>query len=186
VTGACPLSAPQLLGIRRGPAAVLVPVDRELSSCRVSSARVAPATRSLRWAPCVLMQSSTLGGLERDPNLGHQPRGQLTGVRSYRVGVYRIVYEPRDDRPSASSPSGTAAIAFGRSSPFPTVVMFHGRPVSPIPGYESKVREHWAGGRRAARPGASRSTGEGSDRRAPRATCRRAIRFVAQGGSRRS
>ena len=39
-----------------------------------------------------------LGELERDPNLGHQLRGRLTGLRSYRVGVYRIIYELRDDR----------------------------------------------------------------------------------------
>lgn len=39
-----------------------------------------------------------LGELERDPRLGHELRGRLTGLRSYRVGVYRIVYELRDDR----------------------------------------------------------------------------------------
>ncbi len=39
-----------------------------------------------------------LGELERDPHLGHQLRGRLTGLRSYRVGVYRIIYELRDDR----------------------------------------------------------------------------------------
>ena len=37
-----------------------------------------------------------LGELERDPNLGHQLRGRLTGLRSYRVGVYRIIDELRD------------------------------------------------------------------------------------------
>jgi mRNA interferase RelE/StbE len=39
-----------------------------------------------------------LGELERDPNLGHHLRGRLTGLRSYRVGVYRIIYEFRADR----------------------------------------------------------------------------------------
>ena len=39
-----------------------------------------------------------LGELERDPHLGHQLRGRLTGLRSYRVGIYRIIYELRDDR----------------------------------------------------------------------------------------
>lgn len=39
-----------------------------------------------------------LGALERDPRLGHQLRGRLTGLRSYRVGVYRIIYELRDDK----------------------------------------------------------------------------------------
>jgi mRNA interferase RelE/StbE len=37
-----------------------------------------------------------LGELEREPEIGHQLRGRLTGLRSYRVGVYRIVYELRD------------------------------------------------------------------------------------------
>ena len=39
-----------------------------------------------------------LGELERDPRLGHLLRGRLTGLRSYRVGVYRIIYELRDDK----------------------------------------------------------------------------------------
>lgn len=34
--------------------------------------------------------------LERDPIAGHALRGRLTGLRSYRVGAYRIVYELRD------------------------------------------------------------------------------------------
>ena len=38
-----------------------------------------------------------LGELLRDPRRGHQLRGRLTGLRSYRVGVYRIIYELRDD-----------------------------------------------------------------------------------------
>jgi mRNA interferase RelE/StbE len=37
-----------------------------------------------------------LGELERDPLAGHVLRGRLTGLRSYRVGVYRIIYELRD------------------------------------------------------------------------------------------
>jgi mRNA interferase RelE/StbE len=39
-----------------------------------------------------------LGELERDPHLGRELRGRLAGLRSYRVGVYRIIYELRDDR----------------------------------------------------------------------------------------
>lgn len=39
-----------------------------------------------------------LGELERDPHLGHQLRGRLTGLRSYRVGIYRIIYALRDDK----------------------------------------------------------------------------------------
>ena len=39
-----------------------------------------------------------LGALERDPTAGHALRGRLTGLRSYRVGAYRIIYELRDPR----------------------------------------------------------------------------------------
>jgi mRNA interferase RelE/StbE len=39
-----------------------------------------------------------LGELERDPNLGHRLRGRLRGLRSYGVGVYRIIYELRDEK----------------------------------------------------------------------------------------
>lgn len=37
-----------------------------------------------------------LGELERDSEVGHELRGRLRGLRSYRVGVYRIIYEVRD------------------------------------------------------------------------------------------
>ncbi len=37
-----------------------------------------------------------LGELERDPEAGHRLRGRLTGLRSYRVGAYRIIYELHD------------------------------------------------------------------------------------------
>jgi mRNA-degrading endonuclease RelE of RelBE toxin-antitoxin system len=37
-----------------------------------------------------------LGELERDPLAGHALRGRLSGLRSYRVGVYRIIYQLRD------------------------------------------------------------------------------------------
>ena len=30
--------------------------------------------------------------------MGHHLRGRLTGLRSYRVGVYRIIYELRFDK----------------------------------------------------------------------------------------
>jgi mRNA interferase RelE/StbE len=38
-----------------------------------------------------------LAELERDPHVGHELRGRLAGLRSYRVGVYRIIYEFRGD-----------------------------------------------------------------------------------------
>jgi mRNA interferase RelE/StbE len=34
--------------------------------------------------------------LERDPDAGYELRGRLSGLWSYRVGAYRIVYERRD------------------------------------------------------------------------------------------
>ncbi|MGH3441102.1 MAG: type II toxin-antitoxin system RelE family toxin [Nitriliruptorales bacterium] len=38
-----------------------------------------------------------LAGLERDPYAGHRLRGRLSGLWSYRVGVYRIIYEIKDE-----------------------------------------------------------------------------------------
>ena len=38
-----------------------------------------------------------LGLLERDPEAGHLLRGRLRGLRSLRVGAYRIVYQLADD-----------------------------------------------------------------------------------------
>ena len=59
------------------------------------TAREALASLDFLRADAVL---DALGGLERDPRLGHELRGRLTGLRSYRVGVYRIIYELRDGR----------------------------------------------------------------------------------------
>jgi mRNA interferase RelE/StbE len=59
------------------------------------TARESLATLDYLRADAVL---DALGELERDPRLGHELRGRLTGLRSYRVGVYRIIYELRDDR----------------------------------------------------------------------------------------
>ncbi len=59
------------------------------------TAREALAALDFLLADAVL---DALGELERDPHLGHQLRGRLTGLRSYRVGIYRIIYELRDDK----------------------------------------------------------------------------------------
>jgi mRNA interferase RelE/StbE len=59
------------------------------------TARQALAALDYLRADAVL---DALGELERDPLLGHELRGRLAGLRSYRVGVYRIIYELRDDR----------------------------------------------------------------------------------------
>jgi mRNA interferase RelE/StbE len=38
-----------------------------------------------------------LGLLEREPDAGHELRGRLRGLRSLRVGSYRVIYELVDD-----------------------------------------------------------------------------------------
>jgi mRNA interferase RelE/StbE len=58
------------------------------------TAREALAALDYQRANAVL---DALGELEHEPYVGHQLRGRLTGLRSYRVGVYRIIYELRDD-----------------------------------------------------------------------------------------
>jgi mRNA interferase RelE/StbE len=63
------------------------------------TAREALAALTFMLADAVL---DALGELERDPHLGHQLRGRLTGLRSYRIGVYRIIYELRDDKDDKS------------------------------------------------------------------------------------
>lgn len=35
--------------------------------------------------------------LEREPEVGHPLRGRLRGLRSLRVGTYRIIYQLGDD-----------------------------------------------------------------------------------------
>lgn len=61
---------------------------------------VARATRqqllALDW-PLVDAVEDALGLPERDPYIGHALRGRLTGLRSLRVGTYRIVYQLSDD-----------------------------------------------------------------------------------------
>jgi mRNA interferase RelE/StbE len=39
-----------------------------------------------------------LGLLEREPEAGHLLRGRLRGLRSLRVGTYRIIYQLDDDQ----------------------------------------------------------------------------------------
>ncbi len=57
------------------------------------SAREALASLDFLLADAIM---DALGELERDPDVGHELRGRLSGLRSYRVGAYRIVYELRD------------------------------------------------------------------------------------------
>lgn len=64
-------------------------------------ARVVLARRARRellelgW-PRIDAIEQALGQLERDPHAGHTLRGRLRGLRSLRVGSYRIVYQVTD------------------------------------------------------------------------------------------
>ncbi len=46
----------------------------------------------LEW-PLIDAVEDALGLLERDPHVGHALRGRLHGLRSLRVGTYRIIYQ---------------------------------------------------------------------------------------------
>ena len=50
----------------------------------------------LGW-PLIDAVGDALGFLERDPYSGHALRGRLQGLRSLRVGTYRIIYQLTDD-----------------------------------------------------------------------------------------
>lgn len=59
---------------------------------RVVLARgVRAALLGLDW-PLIDAVEDALGLLERDPRAGHALHGRLTGLRSLRVGAYRIIY----------------------------------------------------------------------------------------------
>ncbi len=58
------------------------------------AARDALAAMGFLLADAIL---DAVSELERDPQVGHRLRGRLTGLRSHRVGIYRIIYELRDD-----------------------------------------------------------------------------------------
>jgi mRNA interferase RelE/StbE len=50
----------------------------------------------LAW-PVIDAVEDGLGQLEREPLAGHALRGRLRGLRSLRVGSYRIVYQLTDN-----------------------------------------------------------------------------------------
>jgi mRNA interferase RelE/StbE len=50
----------------------------------------------LGW-PLIDAIEDSLGLLERDPFAGHPLRGRLRGLRSLRVGTYRILYQVTDE-----------------------------------------------------------------------------------------
>jgi mRNA-degrading endonuclease RelE of RelBE toxin-antitoxin system len=51
---------------------------------------------ALDW-PLIDVVENALGLLERDPYIGHALRGRLQGLRSLRVGTYRIICQLSDD-----------------------------------------------------------------------------------------
>ena len=59
------------------------------------TARAALATLDFLLAEAVL---DAVGVLERDPEAGHELRGRLRGLRSYRVGAYRVIYQLEDEK----------------------------------------------------------------------------------------
>ncbi len=58
----------------------------------VLARRVRQELLALDW-PLIDAIDDALGLLERDPHAGHALRGRLRGLRSLRVGTYRIIYQ---------------------------------------------------------------------------------------------
>ena len=54
------------------------------------------AMLELDW-PLIDAIDEALGLLEREPHSGHELRGRLRGLRSLRVGAFRIIYQLADD-----------------------------------------------------------------------------------------
>jgi mRNA interferase RelE/StbE len=58
----------------------------------VLARRVREELLELDW-PLIDAVENALGLLEREPDSGHALRGRLRGLRSLRVGAYRIIYQ---------------------------------------------------------------------------------------------
>jgi len=58
----------------------------------VLARRVRQELLDLDW-PLIDAVEDALGLLEREPDSGHALRGRLRGLRSLRVGAYRIIYQ---------------------------------------------------------------------------------------------
>jgi mRNA interferase RelE/StbE len=70
----------------------------------------------LDW-PLIDAAEDALGLLERQPQAGHELRGRLRGLRSLRVGTYRIIYQlANDDRTVSIAAIRHRSIAY-RSDP---------------------------------------------------------------------
>jgi mRNA interferase RelE/StbE len=64
-------------------------------ACVVLARRARLELLALDWALIDAIEDA-LGLLERDPYSGHALQGRLRGLRSLRVGAYRIVYQVTD------------------------------------------------------------------------------------------
>jgi mRNA interferase RelE/StbE len=62
----------------------------------VIARRARAALLDLNW-PLINAIQEALGLLERDPSVGHALRGRLRGLRSLRVGTFRIIYQLAED-----------------------------------------------------------------------------------------
>jgi mRNA interferase RelE/StbE len=62
----------------------------------VLARRVRQELLDLDW-PLIDAVEDALGLLEREPDSGHALRGRLRGLRSLRVGAYRIIYQLSDN-----------------------------------------------------------------------------------------
>jgi mRNA interferase RelE/StbE len=51
---------------------------------------------NLEW-PLIDAVQEALGLLEREPFAGHELRGRLRGLRSLRIGTYRVIYQLADE-----------------------------------------------------------------------------------------
>jgi mRNA interferase RelE/StbE len=68
----------------------------------------------LNW-PLIDAIQDALGMLERDPLVGHALRGRLRGLRSLRVGTFRVIYQlAEDDRTVRVVAIRHRSVAYGR------------------------------------------------------------------------
>jgi mRNA interferase RelE/StbE len=63
----------------------------------VLARRARTALLALDWSLIDAIEDA-LGLLEREPARGYELRGRLRGLRSLRVGSYRIIYQLVDDQ----------------------------------------------------------------------------------------
>ena len=68
----------------------------------------------LNW-PLIDAIQDALGLLERDPLVGYALRGRLRGLRSLRVGTFRVIYQlSEDDRTVRVVAIRHRSVAYGR------------------------------------------------------------------------